>query len=95
MRVFFPCEYPWEKINIYPLHFSIIFICYLNALVFTGISCFFYVLSNCEFPENLKLADVTPVFKKKRPFRQNENRPVSALPPVSKIFERLMQKQIN
>ena len=29
-------------------------------------------ISNIEFPENLKLADVTPVFKKKRPFRQNE-----------------------
>ena len=26
-------------------------------------------ISNSEFPENLKLADVTSVFKKKRPFR--------------------------
>ena len=29
-----------EVINIYSLQFSIIFICYLNALVFTGISYF-------------------------------------------------------
>ena len=26
--------------NIYSLQFSVIFICYLNALVFWGISCF-------------------------------------------------------
>ena len=47
------------------------------------------------FPENLKLADVIPVFKKKDPLDKTNHRPVSVLPPVSKIFERLMQKQIN
>ena len=52
-------------------------------------------ISNSEFPENLKLADVTPVFKKKDPLDKTNYRPVSVLPPVSKIFERLMQKQIN
>ena len=29
-------------------------------------------ISNKEFPENSKLADVSPVFKKKTPLRQNE-----------------------
>ena len=29
-------------------------------------------ISNHEFPENLKSADVTPVFKKTKPFRQNK-----------------------
>ena len=52
-------------------------------------------ISNSEFPENLKLADVTPVFKKKDPLDKTNYRPVSVLPSVSKIFERLMQKQIN
>ena len=52
-------------------------------------------ISNSEFPENLKLADVTTVFKKKDPLDKTNYRPVSVLPPVSKIFERLMQKQIN
>ena len=52
-------------------------------------------ISNSEFPENLKLADVTPVFKKKDPLDKTNYRPVSVLPPVSKIFETLMQKQIN
>ena len=52
-------------------------------------------ISNSEFPENLKLADVTPVFKKKNPLDKTNYGPVSVLPPVSKIFERLMQTQIN
>ena len=46
-------------------------------------------ISNSVFPENLKLADVTPVFKKKDPLDKTNYRPVSVLPPVSKIFERL------
>ena len=33
---------------------------------------FNYAKWNIEFPENLKLADVTPVFKKKGPFSLNE-----------------------
>ena len=52
-------------------------------------------ISNSVNPENLKLADVTPVFRKKNPLDKANYRPVSVLPPVSKIFERLMQKQIN
>ena len=52
-------------------------------------------ISSRVFPENLKLADVIPVFKKKDPLDKTNHRPVSVLPPVSKIFERLMQKQIN
>ena len=47
------------------------------------------------FPENLKLADVKPIFKKKDPLDKANYRPVSVLPPVSKICKRLMQKQIN
>ena len=52
-------------------------------------------ISNSEFPESLKLADVTLAFKKKDPLDKTNYRPVSVLPPVSKIFERLMQKQVN
>ena len=52
-------------------------------------------LSNSEFPENLLLADVTPVFKKKNILDKTNYRPVSVFSPVSKLFERLMQKQIN
>ena len=52
-------------------------------------------ISNSEFPEKLKLADVTPVFKNMDPLDKTDYRPVSVLPPVSKVFKKLMQKQIN
>ena len=46
------------------------------------------------FPNNLKLADVTPVFKKEDASLLKNYRPVSVLPAVSKIYKRIMQKQI-
>ena len=49
-----------------------------------------------EFPDALKLANVTPVFKKDGDRTIPDNyRPVSVLPAASKIYERLMQKQIS
>ena len=53
------------------------------------------ILLNKNFPENLKLADVTPIFKKKDKTFVENYRPVSVLPAVSKIFERIMQTQIS
>ena len=53
------------------------------------------ILGKCNFETNLKLADVTPVFKKKDRTLVENYRPISVLPTVSKIFERIMQKQIN
>ena len=50
---------------------------------------------NSKFTENLKLADVIPIFKKKDSLDKKSYKPVSVLSLVSKIFERLMQKQIN
>ena len=44
------------------------------------------------FPQNLKLADITPVFKKKDPTQAENYRPVSVLPAVSKVFERIIQE---
>ena len=46
-------------------------------------------ISNSEFPKNLKLPDVAPVFKKKDPLGKTNYRPVSVLPPVSKSFEKV------
>ena len=48
-----------------------------------------------KFPDNLKLEDVTPVFKKKNPLDKTNNGPVSAFPTISRIFEKLMEKQLN
>ena len=47
------------------------------------------------FPDELKLADVTPIFKTIDATSKTNYRPVSVLPTVSKIFERVMQKKIG
>ena len=46
------------------------------------------------FPDELKLAELTPIFKKGDSTLAKNYRPVSVLPCISKIFERIMQKQI-
>ena len=48
---------------------------------------------NC-FPDLLKKAQVTPVYKKDDPFTLKNYRPVSILPAVSKIFERVLNSQL-
>ena len=50
---------------------------------------------HCEFPNEMKNTDVTPVFKKDDPTKAKNYRPVSVLSFVSKVFERIMQKQIS
>ena len=47
------------------------------------------------FPKNLRLADITPVYKKRDPTLVENYRPVSVLPCVSKVFERIIQKQFS
>ena len=47
------------------------------------------------FPNSLKLADVTPVFKKDDKHDKTKFRPVSILPALSKIYERIMNGQIK
>ena len=49
------------------------------------------IITQKSFPNNLKLADVTPVFKKEDTSLLENYRPVSVLPVVSKIYERIMQ----
>ena len=50
---------------------------------------------HCTFPNKLKIADITPIFKTGDNTRANNYTPISILPVVSKIFERIMQRQIN
>ena len=47
------------------------------------------------FQDNLQLSDITPVFMKKDPLDKTIYQPVSVLPIVSKLFEKIMQNQIN
>ena len=52
------------------------------------------ILKKCQFPENLKLADITPVFKKEDKNLAKNYRPICVLPTLSKVFENIMQKQV-
>ena len=52
-------------------------------------------LETGTYPDSSKLADITSVFKKKSYLNNTNYRPVSVLPIVSKLFEKIMQKQIN
>ena len=57
------------------------------------------IFNNClikaEFPNELKLADVTPTLKKEDLSRAKNYKPVNVLPSVSKIFERVLHRQVS
>ena len=48
-----------------------------------------------NFPDNMKLSDITPVFKKKDPLKKEGYRSVRILSAISKIFEGLMHAKVN
>ena len=60
-------------------------------------------LANCinecikqnKFPNELKIADITPIFKKEDPLDKTYYRPISILPTASKIFERILFNQLQ
>ena len=60
-------------------------------------------LANCingctkqnKFPNELKIADIAPIFKKDDPLDKVNYRPISILPTVSKIFERILFNQLQ
>ena len=47
------------------------------------------------FPLNLKYANISPIYKKGDNTKKENYRPISILPSISKIFERLMFQQIT
>ena len=47
------------------------------------------------FPDSLKLADITPVYKKDETTNKENYRPVSVLPLISKIFEQIIYDQLS
>ena len=52
------------------------------------------IVTQKSFPNNLRLADMGPVLKKEDDSLLKNHRPVSILLVVSKIYERIMLKQI-
>ena len=52
-------------------------------------------LLTCSFPTELKVANVSLVIKKDDPLKTKNYRPISVLPVVSKIFKRVLYKQMS
>ena len=46
-------------------------------------------------PQKLKQAEAIPLYKKRDPLNKENYRPVSPLPHLSKVFERIIYKQIK
>ena len=52
-------------------------------------------INNGDFPSFLKLANVIPVFKKDSKNSKDNYRPISILKNISKVYERILFKQIG
>ena len=52
-------------------------------------------VENKHFPDDLKFANITPLFKKDDSTDKTNYRPISILPAISKIYERIMFKQMT
>ena len=52
-------------------------------------------MNNSEFSDELELAIVTATVKKDDPTKSNKYIPVTILPTVSKVFERLIHRQMS
>ena len=57
-------------------------------------NCINESLANNKLPDILKLSDIIPVFKKLDPSDKGNYRPVSILPLVSKVFEKIIYDQL-
>ena len=68
-----------------------------NADIFTDYICRFFneFIKKSTFPSILKNPDITPVFKKGCRGSKESYRPVSILPVIPKIFEKILCKQIT
>ena len=58
-------------------------------------SCINVVINNCYFPDKLKEADVAAVHKNGDKCQKLNYRPISVLPNMSKIIERITSEQIT
>ena len=52
-------------------------------------------IDRCIFPENLKYAEISSIYKKKDRLDQQNYRPISILVILSKVFERIYSLQIE
>ena len=64
----------------------------MNADIFANFIClhFNYCIDIGEFPQEFKNAEIIPVHKKKEKSDKTNCRPVSLLPNLSRIYEKLI-----
>ena len=55
----------------------------------------YFSTENSIFPSDLKIADVAPAFKKTSKTSNDNYRPISILPNISKIHDRCLYKQMQ
>ena len=67
---------------------------YANLLLPRLTACFNAAIINGYFPNELKLGDISPTFKKDDKTEKSNFRPISILSPISKIFERILCNQL-
>ena len=65
-----------------------------NVCSYTLKNCFNHSLCKANFPKRLKQACITPVFKDGDPSCVENYRPISILPTVSKVFEKIIAEQL-
>ena len=68
-----------------------------SSIVFSPIltNCINHCIRTGNFPNSLKLADITPVPKQSNCHEASDYRPISILPLLSKVFERVFYNQLE
>ena len=65
---------------------------YFAKYIFENIN---FCIENSEFPSDLKLADVIPIYKKNSKSLKDNYRPVSILSNISKVYEKTIYEQLQ
>ena len=67
----------------------------MKLIFFTPLKYIFnFLLQQRIFPENLKIAIVSPIYEKGEEFLRTNDRPISVLPCFSKLLERIMYNRL-
>ena len=81
----------WQKWQLYSFTFHEVITEYIASPLTTIINSFIKV---CDFPDKWKQARITPIPKVDSSQDNNDFRPISILPVLSKIYERLVHNQV-
>ena len=57
--------------------------------------CINSAILDCKFPDELKNAYISPIFKGHNPTSKVNFRPISLLSPTSKVYERILKEQMS